>query len=72
MHWAKFSSIPPPPSSPPLFPFFFWLGLSMPSSTNEDILDDLYNWEENVQQSLEAAAQDLAVDPMEEVRIFLR
>ena len=30
------------------------------------MLDNLYDWEEDLQESLEAAAEDLAVDPMDE------
>ena len=36
-----------------------------PQLKHYDVLDDLYDWEEDVQESLEAAAEDLATDPMD-------
>ena len=37
-----------------------------PQLKHSDVLDDLYDWEEDLQESLEAAAEDLAADPMDE------
>ena len=37
-----------------------------PRLKHYDVLDDLYDWEEDLQESLEAAAEDLAADPMDE------
>ena len=37
-----------------------------PQLKHYDVLDDLYDWEEDLQESLEAAAEDLAADPMDE------
>ena len=37
-----------------------------PQLKHFDVLDDLYDWEEDLQESLEAAAEDLAADPMDE------
>ena len=38
-----------------------------PQIRHYDVLDDLYEWEEDIQKSLEFAAEDLATDPMDEV-----
>ena len=35
-----------------------------PQLKHSDVPDDLYDWEEDLQESLEAAAEDLAADPM--------
>ena len=37
-----------------------------PQLEHYDVLDDLYDWEEDLQESLEAAAEDLAAHPMDE------
>ena len=38
--------------------------MGYPQLKHYDVLDDLYDWEEDLQESLEAA--DLAADPMDE------
>ena len=40
--------------------------MGYPQLKHYDVLDDLYDWEEDLQESLEAAAEDLAADPMDE------
>ena len=40
--------------------------MGYPQLKHYDLLDDLYDWEEDPQESLEAAAEDLAADPMDE------
>ena len=40
--------------------------LGYPQVKHYDVLDDLYDWEEDLEESLEAAAEDLAADPMYE------
>ena len=37
-----------------------------PRLKHYDVLDDLYDWQDDLQESLEAAAEDLAADPMDE------
>ena len=41
-------------------------GVGYPLLKHYHVLDNLYDWEEDVQESLEAAAEDLAPDPMDE------
>ena len=36
--------------------------MGYPQLKHYDVLDDLYDWEEDLQESLEAAAEDLAAD----------
>ena len=38
--------------------------MGYPPLKHYDMLDDLYDWEEDLQESLKAAAKDLAADPM--------
>ena len=40
--------------------------MGYPQLKHYDVLDDLYDWEEDLQESLEAAAEDLAPDAMHE------
>ena len=40
--------------------------MGYPQLKHYHMLDNLYDWEEDLQESLEAAAEDLAVDPMDE------
>ena len=40
--------------------------MGYPQLKHYDVLDDLYDWEEDLQESLEAAAEDLATGPMDE------
>ena len=53
------------PRSPPLSPFFL-AKVGYAQLNHHDVLDGLYDWEEDLQESLEAAAKDLATDPVEE------
>ena len=39
--------------------------MGCPQLNHYDVLDDLYDLEEDLQQSLEAAAEDLVADPIE-------
>ena len=50
---------------PLVYPFFF-AKVGYAQLKHYDVLDDLYNWEDDLQESLEVAADDLAADPMEE------
>ena len=40
--------------------------MGYPQLKHYDVLDDLYDWDEDLQESLEAAAKDLAADPKNE------
>ena len=40
--------------------------MGYPQLKHYDVLDNLYDWEEDLQESLEAAAEDLAAEPMDE------
>ena len=39
--------------------------MGYPQLKHYDVLDDLYDWAEDLEESLEAAAEDLAADPMD-------